>query len=360
MELAPHLRDAFAIQEANCARMGSPFTAHLCATLPRVLEAETALGARIAGWAEDPVASALALRLCGAFHRLVRDGAAPALAALYPPTADTGPALDAALRGTIAAHDTRLVALIAHPPQTNEVGRSGVLIGGLMVVARETGCALALNEIGASAGLNLQIDRFAYDLGAGGAFGPSDAPITLACAWTGAPPALCPIPVAARRGSDIAPLDPADAEHRARLMAYLWPDQPHRLERTAAALDLAARHGPKVEPADAADWVAARLAEPQDAGTTRVLMHSIMWQYLPEQTKARIDAMMASAGAEATPARPLAWLHLERDATPGSAALTLTLWPGTLWPGTLRPGGEPRMLARADYHGAWAEWLAAG
>ena len=55
---------------------------------------------------------------------------------------------------------------------------------------------------------------------------------------------------------------------------------------------------------------------------------------------------MDAAGRAATQAAPLAWVAFERDATPGSAALSLRLW----------PGGAPRLLARCDFHGAWARW----
>lgn len=349
MTLPPYIREAFAIQEGNCARMGAPFTAHLCARLPEVVDLQSALGARLRDWPGDPVASALALRLCGALHCLVREGASPALGALYPPNSETGSALDRTLAETLAAHERRVIDLIATPPQTNEIGRSGVLIGGLMRVAAETNAPIELWEIGAAAGLNMQVDRFAFDFGEGRRAGPAGAPLCLPCDWRGAAPALRRIEIVARRGVDIAPLDPGSAEDRARLFAFIWPEQPHRLARTRAALDLARDRGPRVEAGDAADWVEARLAETPQRGCVRVLMHSIMWQYLPAVTKARIEGAIGIAGSRAAPDTPLAWLRLERDDTPGSAALTLTLW----------PGGQTRLLARADFHGSWAEWLGA-
>src|SRR3546814_2382331 len=57
----------------------------------------------------------------------------------------------------------------------------------------------------------------------------------------------------------------------------------------------------RLDKGDAADWVEARLAEPQADGVTRVLMHSVVWQYLPETTADRIRAAMHAAGARATP-----------------------------------------------------------
>ncbi|HWP65341.1 MAG TPA: DUF2332 family protein, partial [Candidatus Limnocylindria bacterium] len=51
--------------------------------------------------------------------------------------------------------------------QTNEVGRASALLPALGVIARRAGRPLALIEIGPSAGLNLLLDRFAYDYGGG-------------------------------------------------------------------------------------------------------------------------------------------------------------------------------------------------
>ena len=64
--------------------------------------------------------------------------------------------------------------------------------------------------------------------------------------------------------------------------------------------------------AEAADWVETRLTGQPRNGVTRVLMHSISWQYFPEASQDRIGAAMAGAGANASPDTPLAWLRLEQ------------------------------------------------
>ena len=138
--LPERVKSAFAVQEGHCRRMAAPFTAHLCARLPALIDPASATGRLLATWPDDPEAAALALRLCGALHRLVRAGEAPALAALYPPVGETGPALDTALAHCLAGRDADIAARIAAgPPQTNEIGRAACLIGALMTVARETG-----------------------------------------------------------------------------------------------------------------------------------------------------------------------------------------------------------------------------
>ena len=351
MTLPGPVHDAFVQQAKACRALDSPFTGHLCERLAVLLGSGTALGRAVAGWPIDPVESALALRLCGALHMMVRTGRAPELERLYPPVSDLGPALDAALRAVIAEHGVALLALLESAPQTNEVARSAVLIGGLLTIAHETGLPLALNEIGSSAGLNLHPDCYVYKLGNGRRWGPPDAPLTIACDWRGAAPPLdAPLEIAARAGADLAPVDAADVAARERVLAYIWPDQIARLARTAAAMAHAAAHPVALDRAEAADWAEARLAAAAEPGIVRVLMHSITWQYFPRATQDRITAALTAAGAIATPDTPLAWLRLEPDDIQGSAAILLTLWTGDPADGTTRA------LGRGDYHGRFADW----
>ena len=100
---------------------------------------------------------------------------------------------------------------------------------------------------------------------------------------------------------------------------------------------------------NAADFVERELARPQEPGTTRVLMHSIVWQYVPQDQQARISAAMEAAGARATAERPLAWIALEANRTLLNHGLTVRHWPG---------GDKETLLAAAHAHGAWLEWLA--
>ncbi|WP_349368212.1 DUF2332 family protein [Salinarimonas sp.] len=340
---------AFHRQAESCRGLGSPFTAALCALLAaRLAPTESAFARRIAGWPTDRAGDdALALRACGALHALARSGDAPGLRAAYPPVEADVETLWAAIEAALADHDARLTDWLSSPPQTNEPKRSGALLGALAILSTETGLPIDLLEIGASAGLNLSLDRFAYALGVAERPGAPDVAVTIRCDWRGAPPdPQTPLVVAHRAGCDRNPLDPGRAEDRARLLAYVWADQQDRLATTAAALEAAAIAPWRVEKADAADWVEAALARRPVAGRVTVLAHTIVWQYLPDATKARIEAALAAAGARATPEVPLARVSMEADDRTGSAALTLTTW----------PGGGTRALGRADFHGRWVEW----
>jgi hypothetical protein len=117
--------------------------------------------------------------------------------------------------------------------------------------------------------------------------------------------------------------------------------------RIEAATRLAAEKPPLLERKDAGDFVEERLETPQDPGVTRVLYHSVMWQYLPETTRRSITAAMEQAGAHASVERPLAWVRVETNRETFRHELTVRYWPG---------GAEPVLLSEAHPHGAWIVW----
>ncbi|HEY0918823.1 DUF2332 domain-containing protein [Devosia sp.] len=337
----------FERQAQACEELGSPFTAALCRLLVERLDRSTAFGRRILDWPGDPAADALALRACGALHALARSGREPDLASVYPPAPFAREGVWAAIAGAMARHDAFLSGWLDSPPQTNEVARSSFVLGAALTVAQRTGLPLAVFEIGASAGLNLAFDQYRYELGGGRAWGDAGAPLTIESEWRGVLPALAsPLRIVSRAGCDRKPLDPASQEDAARLLSYVWPDQSARLQRLEAALRLAAAAGRRVEQADAAAWVERQLAAPATPGVCRFFFHTIVWQYLPDAVKTRIEAALAAAGAAATPATPLARFGFEIDGGAPGGGMVLTLW----------PGGEPEALGRADYHGRWVEW----
>jgi hypothetical protein len=275
-------RRNFHDQAGYCRELGSPFTAGLCDLLGSRLDHSSGFGRRVLNWPGNARADALALRAAGAFNALTRSGQAPALLEVYPPKQAHREALWHALARTIASHDAFLHDYLDSAPQTNEVRRSSALLGGGLVIAREFGLPLSLLEIGASAGLNLGFERYRYELGTA-TYGQAGSDVVIRSEWRGGAPDLAtPLAVAARRACDLNPLDATSNHDRQRVLSYIWPDQSARVETTEAAFDFAARMPWRVEQADAAAWVEARLAEPTEAGLTRVLMHSIMWQYLPK------------------------------------------------------------------------------
>ncbi|PLK72742.1 DUF2332 domain-containing protein [Rhizobium sp. TH135] len=340
------IRQSFLRQAKACADLGSPFTARLCTLAAERLTDETRIGTMILGWPGNPdgTGDALALRLAGTLHALVRSGQDSALAAVYPPHGVDDDTLWAAIEAAMRRDEAFMLERLKSAPQTNEVRRSSALLPGFLTIAAQTGKPLILSEVGASAGLNLQWDRYSYQLG-DFRWGQASA-VELAPRWGGPLPPQAPIEITERAGCDLNPLDPSSEDDRLRLFSYIWADQQDRLDRTAAALEMATESSLKVEKADAIDWLRKRLTTPRP-GMAHVIYHTIAWQYLPPALRAEGEALIAEAGARATEAAPLARLQLEADGKPEGAALLLTLW----------PTGETREIGRADFHGRWVKWV---
>jgi hypothetical protein len=340
--------EAMAFQAEFCERGGAPTTARVCRALAAGLDRNTATGRRVLDWPGNRIADAMPLRLVAPYHALFRSRAVPELEPLFTNNVTNDAGDDApAIRTSTALKDTWIVDWLDGPPQTNEPARSATFMAGLLVLAERFELPFELLEIGSSAGLNLLIDRYWYDLG-GVAAGPDGSPVLIKPEWRGPPPPPAQISINSVRGVDVAPIDVTDSAAAERLMAYIWVDAPERTTRVAAAIRMIEAQPVDMAHSDAADWIEARLAEPQAAGTCRVLMHSIVWQYLPPATQVRITAAMERAGAAATADRPIAWVRMEPDDIRKGIEVYLRAWPGL----------DDTQLARVHPHGAWIEWLA--
>jgi hypothetical protein len=259
-----------------------------------------------------------------------------------------GPQADfAAFRAVVLGHpDQVLATMTAHRTQTNEVGRCALLLPALAGLSGP----LALVEVGASAGLCLLPDRYAYDYG-GTLVGDPASPVRLACQPIGPVPvpAAPPPEVVWRRGIDLAPvhLDDPDAVHW--LESCVWPDQPHRLARLRAALEVARADPPVVVKGDLLDEVGPVVAQ-APAGVTVVVFHAATLAYLSPEDRRRFAALMVEL--------PVVWLSAE-----GSGAipdLQPELGPPQApdWTVFQLAMGRERLLGLADPHGAWLRWLA--
>jgi hypothetical protein len=345
-EMPEVIRKSFRMQERGCEELGSPFTARLSRLFSDRLTPGTPVADRILDWPGDPLptADSVPLRIAGALHALVLEGRDATLSAAYPPNAADDDTLWSAVEGAMTEHADFILDRLKSAPQTNEVRRSGALLPGFLLIGKLFGKPLVLSEVGASAGLNLQWDRYRYELG-GRTFGMPDSSVLIAPEWCGNPPPEAEIVVVARAGCDLKPIHASDPAHRLRMLSYIWADQADRLERTANALDIAAREGLEVEKADAIDWLGKRLAHAHP-GAVHVVYHTIAWQYLPKTLRDRGEALLAEAGARATPHAPLARLSLEADDQKNGASLTLQIW----------PSGEKKEIGRGDFHGRWVDW----
>jgi hypothetical protein len=330
-----HMRE----QSAFCQFLGSPFTAALCLAMAADIEAGGPVSLLAAGWPGDPRRDALALRIAGYLHHSVLSGEAGELAHAYP-SGDKSWTMDRVW--PVAAHwlSADLDAarrFMESPPQTNEVRRSIALLPGFLKLAATIPGPMHLLELGASAGLNQNWDKFSYS-GTGWSRA-SESEVSIDTDWRGAPPAHldAEIDIASRAACDQNPIDVSVASAARRLKSYVWPDQPGRLARLDAAMALAVATGTQVDKSDAGEWLETQLAARPQHGLT-VVFHSVFLQYPPAETRQRIIRLVEAEGQAASAERPLAWLSLEpRDlfadeavakVNPNLMVTRLQTWPG--------------------------------
>ena len=289
--------------------------------------------------------------LFGAVQYLLLQGAEHPLAAHYPVLAGPERASGGSFplfRAFCLEHRECVAELIeTHRTQTQVVRRCTCLLPVLALVYREAAAPLALIDVGASAGLNLNFDRYAYRYLRAGRevlrWGRDAARVELEADLRG--PGTLPeppleIPVASRDGIDVNPIDLADPDELLWLRALIWPEH---MERHGQLVDAAAEL--KASPIRLHRGDATRdlphLLERVPAEVALVVYSTIALYQIPREGRRRI----AEALAECSRGRPVWQVALEGDHPP---SLTLTRY--------LEGSGQTELLARTSPHGWWIEW----
>ncbi len=345
---AAAIATSFSNQVIYCNHAGAPITARIVAAVGELIASDRqgVLLDRIRHWPGAPMGDAVPLRIVGGLHALHLSGEAAELSAIYRGKAADDVALVAL---AIAAHEQRLLPWLDGPPQTNEAGRSANFVAAMLWLAdRGLPPRFECREIGSSAGINLMMDRYRYDLG-GVKVGLEPSAIAFKPEWEGPPPPDRRFEIISLKGCDVAPVDLTDPAQAMRLKAYIWPEHHIRFARMDAAIVAATSQAPDLVKMNAADFVEAEFAKPQTEGTTRVMMHSIVWQYVPIDQQQRVTAAIEAAGARATEQRALAWIAVEANRNTHRHELIVRYWPG---------GSEPTLLAVSHPHGASIAWQA--
>ncbi|MEP6667411.1 MAG: DUF2332 domain-containing protein [Nocardioidaceae bacterium] len=299
---------------------------HLYGELMRAMATDWEAGGAVReicrGWEDAPRGSVVQLRLLAGLFRIVLTDRAPELVPFYPCLGGTRPPHKAwpAVRDVLAANVEELHEALLIAPQTNEAGRSTALLVGLFEAVRRTGLRrVQLLEPGASAGLNLLVDKFRF-VHAGWAFGPASSPLQLANVVVGATTPE-PFEIVQRRGCDLSPVDASTPDGQLRLRSFVWPFQVERHVRLAQALEIAAESPVTVERAAAGEWLEHELAQPLPEDVLTVVWQSITKLYWPAQETARVDDAILQAASS----RPVAHLAMEYPTVSASSAeLTLT------------------------------------
>ncbi len=340
-------------------RRRSPFNARLLAAIADRPDVASILQAA-------PPEQQLPVLLLAAVHSLVLADASIELADWYPTTRSeprTDDPFPAFVRVCQARNDELRAIVATRSTQTNEVGRCALFLPVLAELARERG-PLALIDIGTSAGLNLRLDRYAYDYTGdgtgGGAWRVGDpSTVVVPCGVRGPAPLPSAIPmIAGRIGLDREPVDLADDDSIRWLMACIWPDQHDRFERLRNAIEIAREHPAAVITGDAVEGLRGAAAVVSGSGHP-VVITSWVLNYLTPADRQRFVATLDEMGADSD----LSWVALE---SPG-------LCPGMPFPaevadsflthllvGHWRAGRRTvRHLAECHPHGYWLRWNAA-
>jgi hypothetical protein len=232
--------------------------------------------------------------------------------------------------------------------QTNEVRRSWVLLPCFLEIARRTGAeTFDLVELGPSAGLNLVWDRYRYRYEAG-LWGAPDAPLELAGEERApVPEQLLPLApsVRDRIGIDTSPVDVTSNEGARLLKSFVWADQVDRLRRLDRAIDLLRGDPPELVQADFVE-VLPQVLSARRADSLTVVFQTGTLGYLTPEQRSRLQAVLQEEGAAGALAFVSTGAPREQGAT--HWGVSLRIW----------PRGDRELLAEADYHGSWLEWLA--
>jgi hypothetical protein len=251
-----------------------------------------------------------------------------------------GPVDVPALRAVVTADAAGLAAVMRRKStQTNEPGRCAALLPALATI----GGPLALVEVGASAGLCLNIAQYSYDYGTHHLHGADPEAPTLSCKIVGGAPKLTMPDVLWTAGIDLNPLDPSDPEDRSWLECLVWPDQPERAAQLIGALDTAVRSPVAVHRGD----LLTKLSDVLDQAppnATPVVFHSAVLAYLTPESRAEFADLLQTLD--------VVWVANE---APGVAVDAEPPLYDTA-PFVLSVNGD--RVAYTHPHGDWIDWTA--
>jgi hypothetical protein len=327
-------------QAKGCAELGSPFYAELLESAADDLKDQGPVWQLLAEFDGEPEWSALALRMMAAVHRLVLQDRLPLLAPHYLSVGGDGDAATAwpLFREALTEHGPEIRRLIGRGCQTNEVGRSAALLGGFLEVSHRTRLPLRILEIGASAGLNLRWDRYRYEASDTG-WGDEHSPVRFVHFFDVPPPLDRTAEVIERKGCDLVPIDPTSQDGALSLRSFIWADQLGRLSHLDGAIEIAQQAPVTVERVDAATFLERELHAPAPDMVT-VAFHSVFVQYLTDEMRSRIAAVIGAAVSRATPDAPVHRLSMEPDQ------------------GRFEVRLDDELLATSKAHGTGVRWLA--
>ena len=239
--------------------------------------------------------------------------------------------------------------MLARTTQTNEPARCAVLLPVLARLRQP----LALIEVGASAGLCLQPDRYGYDYGTHSIEPPQSgrvsAPVFRCIASAGTPlPAALP-KIGWRHGLDLNPLDVNSSSDMAWLETLVWPGQEHRARGLRAAIEVARANPPQVSRGDLLIDLATIVRQAPEH-MQLVVFHTAVLGYIGSQSdRDAFGTAVRRAGA--------VWISNE---APGVYPQCAKLAPPPPARGCFLLAVDNRPVAWTRPHGQSIDWFASG
>jgi hypothetical protein len=276
--------------------------------------------------------------LFAAVQYLLIGGADEGLAAFYPslvekPAAPGG--VGPHFRRFVLANEEEIIEIGNNRyTQTNECRRCIALLPMVMMSPFDS---FHLIDVGASAGLNLAIDRYGYR------YGDRDWNLTseleLTGEWRGRSVPFHEIEVLGRTALDLNPIDPADETARRWLDALIWPEHEERRSRLRSALDLVSKLDIEAIAGDAVETLPGVLAA-LPAGVPVVVMISFTLGQLEPARRGRLEEIVAAGRSH----RPIHRISMEAlDKSDDWAQLVVD------------DGSGPQTVGQAHPHGEWVE-----
>lgn len=290
--------------------------------------------------------------LLAAMHERVLQGFEPELSVLYSDNQARG--VGALFVEAVLKSQEQLRPILASRfTQTNEIGRVAIIAPALAAISSRD--ILTLIDVGTSAGLTLRLDDCFIDCGSHGSFGPRDSTVRIKSEVLSGNPPRQSISIGRRIGIDRNILNPADEDDARWLLACVWPDT-GRLDRTRAALELAASRPSELIEGDALEMLSAVLSSVQGP-----IVVTTTWvvAYMDIEYRARLSAELMAASHE----RDIYWISAEApgvvshlpEVEPPQVEGPLPSVVGLV---TFTKGeiAGARVLAHAHSHGSWIWW----
>jgi hypothetical protein len=290
--------------------------------------------------------------LLAAMHERVLQGLEPELSVLYSENQVRG--VGALFVEAVLKSQEQLRPILASRfTQTNEIGRVAMIAPALAAISNRD--ILTLIDVGTSAGLTLRLDDCFIDYGSHGSFGPRDSTVRIKSEVLSGNPPRQSISIGRRIGIDRNILNPADEDDARWLLACVWPDT-GRLDRTRAALELAASRPSELIEGDALEMLSAVLSPVQGP-----IVVTTTWvvAYMDIEYRARLSAELMAASQE----RDIYWISAEApgvvshlpEVEPPQVEGPLPSVVGLV---TFTKGeiAGARVLAHAHSHGSWIWW----